>query len=69
MRALRSAWLALLLLTKPDGGRIWIVDSQIVAVLELHGVGASDTAVVTLGGAYFVREPAAAIAAKLGWRP
>jgi len=60
--------LGLLLLTKPDGGRIWIVDNQVVAVLALPGVGAAPTAVATLNGTFFVRERPETVAEQLGWR-
>ena len=59
----------LLLLTKPDGGRIWIVDTQVVAVFALPGVGAASTLVTTLGGSFFVREAPEVVAEKLGWKP
>jgi hypothetical protein len=60
---------AALLFTKPDGGRLWLLDSQIVGVLELKGVGAAPTAIVTLGGTFFVREPPETVAVTLGWKP
>lgn len=64
-------WLlfAVILLTRPDGGPIWIVDNQVVAVLAAKGVGAASTMIATLGGPFFVREAPEEVAAKLGWKP
>lgn len=62
--------LALLLLHSPDGRRIWILDNQVVAVVEAQGLGgASSTLVTTLNGSFYVRESAQDVAAKLGWKP
>jgi hypothetical protein len=67
-----SSWRGLLfglvLLTKADGGRVWIFDTQVVGVLELRKVGAAPTAVVTLNGTFFVREPPEDVAVKMGWK-
>lgn len=59
---------AVLLLTKPDGGPIWIVDSQIAAIFAAPGIGGSPTAVATLAGTFYVRESAETIAVQLGWK-
>lgn len=67
----RLGWLPLIaaiLLTKPDGGGIWIVGEQVAAVFAAKGVGAANTAIVTLGGTFFVRESPEAVAVRLGWR-
>jgi hypothetical protein len=62
--------LALLLFHSPDGRRIWIVDSQIVAVLEAQGLGGvSPTLITTLSSSFFVRESAEDVAKQLGWKP
>jgi hypothetical protein len=37
-------------------------------VLSVKHVGATDTAIVTLGGTFYVREPPEEVAAKLGWK-
>jgi uncharacterized protein YlzI (FlbEa/FlbD family) len=67
---MRAAWrpllFAALLFTKPDGSPIYIVDSNIVAVLSLPSVGGAPTAVVTMGGTFYVRESVEAVADKLG---
>lgn len=64
-------WLLLfgvILLTKPDGGPVWIVVEQVAGVLSVKHVGATDAAIVTLGGTFYVREPPEEVAAKLGWK-
>jgi len=58
------AWL--LLLTGPGGNRIWIVENNVTAigVSSAGGVG-TQTAVYTMGGIFYVREPAADVAKRL----
>lgn len=56
----------LVMLTKPDGGHVWIVENQIVAVTLLPHVGKAPTMVTTLNGTFYVREPPEAVVAKIG---
>lgn len=68
MRFWRCLLLGLVVFTKPDGGRVWIDDTQKVAVIEMRGVGAAPTAIVTLAGTFYVKEPPEVVAAKFGWK-
>jgi hypothetical protein len=66
---MRLFLLAALLFTGADGGRIWIIDSQVVAIFDGHRAGgAAQTAIATLQGTYFVRDPPETVAEQLGWK-
>ncbi len=39
--------LAFIILTKPDGGKIWIAESHIVAIFLAPGIAGAQTAIVT----------------------
>jgi uncharacterized protein YlzI (FlbEa/FlbD family) len=54
-----------ILLTKPDGGKVWLAESAIVAVICQCHVGATNTSVVTLNGTFYVRETPEEVIAKI----
>jgi len=65
-------WLlvGLVLLTRPDGKPLWIVDTNIVAIGQaIGGPPQANAEVFTGAGTYWVRETPFAVAKKLGWKP
>ena len=70
---MRPVWLlvlGLVLLTKPDGKSLWIVDTNVIAVgSSIGGPPGANAEVFTGGGIYWVRETPFAVARKLGWKP
>lgn len=59
--------MALLCLTRPDGGRVYILSDEIVAVIEAPGVGPAPTEIFTVAATFSVSEHAQSVIEKLGW--